>query len=133
MAKRDAINDVLTQLGSEATPADIHEAIVASKASLRRCKRCKTTKYARAEAHNAAGEVIRCSICSQASMLLAHSAQECFDAAQRQMYEQSARGHHANPDATQQRIKAAIHAAKVGLYWIGILNASQQPTAEAPE
>ena len=79
------------------------------------------------------GEVIRCSICSQDPMLLAHYAQECFDEAQRQMSDESARGHYADPDATEKRIKAAIHAAKVGLYWIGILNASQQPTAEAPE
>ena len=130
---KDPINDLLTQLGSEATPADIHAAILASKASLRRCKRCKCTNYARAVAHNAVGEVIRCSICSQDPMLLAHYAQECFDEAQRQMYEQSARGYHADPEASEKRIKAAIHAVKVGLYWIGILNASRQPTPEAPE
>ena len=31
MEKRDPINDLLTQKGSEATSADIHEAILASK------------------------------------------------------------------------------------------------------
>ena len=103
---KDPINDLLTQLGSEATPTDIHAAILASKASSRRCKRCKTTSYTRAVAHNAVGEVIRCSICSEDPMLLARYAQECFDEAQRQMYEQLARGHHANPEASERGIKA---------------------------
>lgn len=91
------------------------------------CKRCKCTNYAEVVEHNTAGEVVKCSICSQDPMHLAQHAQDCFEEAREQMYVQSCCGKLANPVDTQRRIKAAIHAAKVGLHWIGILNAAQQP------
>ena len=97
------------------------------------CKRCKCTNYSQATEHNAAGEVIRCSICSQDPMILAQYAQDCFEEAREQMYVQSCCGKLADPMDTKRRTKAAIHAAKVGLHWIGILNAANQPTTEPPE
>ena len=100
---------------------------------MRQCKRCKCTNYSEAVEHNAAGEVIRCSICSQDPMTLAQRAQDAFEEAREQMYVQSCCGKFADPVDTQRRVKNAIHAAKVGMRWIGILNASQQPTAEPPE
>ena len=104
-----------------------------SRIHMRRCKRCKCTNYAKAVKHNAAGEVIRCSVCSQDPMTLAQHAQDSFEEAREQMYVQSCCGKLANPVDTEHRIKAAIHAAKVGLHWIGIFNAATQPTAEPPE
>ena len=44
-----------------------------SRIHMRRCKRCKCTNYAKAVKHNAAGEVIRCSVCSQDPMTLAQA------------------------------------------------------------
>ena len=91
------------------------------------CKRCKCTNYNKAVEHNAAGEVVRCSICAQDPMVLAQHARDCFEEAREQMYVQSCCGTFSDPVDTERRIQAAIHAAKTGMYWIGIFNAARLP------
>ena len=91
---------------------------------MRQCKRCKCTNYFKPVEHNDAGEVVRCSICAQDPMTLARYAHDCFEKAREQMYVQCYDGKVVAPVDTQRRIKASIDAAKLGLRWIGILNAS---------
>ena len=55
---------------------------------VRRCQRYEGTNYNEAVRHNADGEVIACSTCSQFPMLLVRYTQECFETGRLQMYEQ---------------------------------------------
>ena len=73
---------------------------------MKQCKRCKCRNYSKAVEHNAAGEVIRCSICSQDPMLLAQHAQDCFEEAREQMFVQSSCGKLAEPNGHEKKDKS---------------------------